>query len=224
MPKSFRFFHIVSIEPINNSFKIFTLFLIYYTDSSREFIYAWNIPKLLKSELIENRIIVWNIEDSRKLFSQGYYGKPIGIPKPKIEEIDAPLILDLIEGLYLLENKKITITKSKQKITVEQLIDICKKEVHEFDKKYLVYKNFRDKGYIINPGIKFGCDFAVYEKGPGIDHAPFLIQVYTRSESITSTGIVLAGRLATTVKKQFILAIPKGKNKVDFLALDWWKA
>ncbi len=178
----------------------------------------------MKSELIENRIIVWSIEDSRKLFSQGYYGKPIGIPKPKIEEIDAPLILDLIEGLYLLENKKITITKSKQKITVQQLKEICKKEVHEFDKKYTVYKNFRDKGYIINPGIKFGCDFAVYEKGPGIDHAPFLIQVYNRSESISSTGIVLAGRLATTVRKQFILAIPKGKDKVDFLALDWWKA
>jgi tRNA-intron endonuclease len=178
----------------------------------------------MKSELIENRIIVWNIEDSRKLFSQGYYGKPIGIPKPKIEEIDAPLILDLIEGLYLLENKKITITNSKQKVTVEQLTEICKKEVHEFDKKYLVYKNFRDKGYIINPGIKFGCDFAVYEKGPGIDHAPFLIQVYARSESISSTEIVLAGRLATTVRKQFILAIPKGKDKVDFLALDWWKA
>ena len=100
-----------------------------------------------------------------------------------------------------------------------------KKKYHEFDKKYLVYKNFRDKGYIINPGIKFGCDFAVYEKGPGIDHAPFLIQVYTiEVKSITSTAIVLAGRLATTVRKQFILAIPKGKDKVDFLALDWWKA
>ena len=178
----------------------------------------------MKSELIENRIIVWDIEDSRKLFSQGYYGKPIGIPKPVIEEIDAPLILDLIEGLYLLENKKISITKLKQKMNVEQMTEICKKEVHEFRKKYIVYKNFRDKGYIINPGIKFGCDFAVYEKGPGIDHAPFLIQVYNRSESITSTGIVLAGRLATTVRKQFILAIPKGKDEVDFLALDWWKA
>ena len=178
----------------------------------------------MKSELIENRIIVWDVEDSRKLFSQGYYGKPIGIPKPKIEEINVPLILDLIEGLYLLENKKITIHNRNQKMSVEGMTEICKKEVHEFEKKYLVYKNFRDKGYIINPGIKFGCDFAVYEKGPGIDHAPFLIQVYNRSEPITSTGIVLAGRLATTVRKQFILAIPKGKDKVDFLALDWWKA
>ena len=178
----------------------------------------------MKCDLIENRLIVWNIEDSRKLFSSGYYGKPIGIPKPKFDEIDVPLILDLIEGLYLLENKKITIYKDKKKITIEAMTEICKKEVHEFDKKYLVYKNFRDKGYIINPGIKFGCDFAVYEKGPGIDHAPFLIQVYNRSDSISSTAIVLAGRLATTVRKQFIYAIPKGKDKVDFIALDWWKA
>ena len=227
MPKSVRFFHIASIKPITKHITPHFYFIFKFRKhhiSDREFIYRLYFTKIMKCELIENRIIVWNIEDSRKLFSQGYYGKPIGIPKPKIEEIDAPLILDLIEGLYLLENKKITITKSKQKITIEQLIEICKKEVHEFDKKYLVYKNFRDNGYIINPGIKFGCDFAVYEKGPGIDHAPFLIQVYTRSEAITSTAIVLAGRLATTVRKQFILAIPKGKDKVDFLALDWWKA
>ena len=178
----------------------------------------------MRCEIIENRLIVWNIEDSRKLFSDGYYGKPIGISKPKPEEINVPLILDLIEGLYLLENKKISIFKDKKKLSVEEMIEVCKKEYHDFDKKYLVYKNFRDKGYIINPGIKFGCDFAVYEKGPGIDHAPFLIQVYNRSDPITSTAIVLAGRLATTVRKQFILAIPKGKDKVDFLALDWWKA
>ncbi len=178
----------------------------------------------MKGELVENRIIVWDIGDSRKLFSSGYYGKPIGMPKPKPEEIDVPLILDLIEGLYLLESRKITVTKSKQRVTVDEMTEICKKEYHDFGKKYLVYKNFRDKGYIISSGIKFGCDFAVYEKGPGIDHAPYLVQVYSRSELITSTGIVLAGRLATTVKKQFILAIPKGEKKVDFLALDWWKA
>ena len=178
----------------------------------------------MKSELVENRIIVWNIEDSKKLFTEGYYGKPIGMPKPKIEEIDVPLILDLIEGLYLLENKKITITKLKEKLNIEQMTEICKKEIHGFEKKYIVYKNFRDKGYIINPGIKFGCDFAVYEKGPGIDHSPYLIQVYSRSEMIPATEITSTGRLAASVKKQFIFAIPKGKDEVNFLGLDWWKA
>lgn len=178
----------------------------------------------MKSELVENRIIVWDVSNAKKLFSLGYYGKPIGMPKPKIDEIDVPLVLDLIEGLYLLQKKKISIYKSKKKITEKYLRDICQKEYHNFEKKYTVYKDFRDKGYIVNPGIKFGCDFAVYEKGPGIDHAPYLVQVYNKKDILTSTGIVLAGRLATTVRKQFILAIPHGKNKVELLALDWWRA
>ena len=177
----------------------------------------------MKGELIDNRIVVWNIKDSQKLFSSGYYGKPIGMSKPKIEEINVPLILDLIEGYYLLQKSKISITKMKKKVTEKKMLDICRQEYHNFDKKYTVYKNFRDKGYIVNPGIKFGCDFAVYQKGPGIDHAPFLVQVYNKSDAMTSTGVVLAGRLARTVRKQFILAIPSGKD-VDYLALDWWKA
>ena len=177
----------------------------------------------MKGELIDNRIVVWNIKDSQKLFSSGYYGKPIGMAKPKIEEINVPLILDLIEGHYLLQKSKVSITKMKKKVTEKKMLEICRQEYHNFDKKYIVYKNFRDKGYIVNPGIKFGCDFAVYQKGPGIDHAPFLVQVYNKSDAMTSTGVVLAGRLARTVRKQFILAIPSGKD-VDYLALDWWKA
>ena len=178
----------------------------------------------MKTELIENRIIVWNIKDAKKLFVDGYYGKPIGIPKPKPEEINVPLILDLIEGFYLLEKKKISVFQNKKKITPKQMTKICQGEYHEFEKKYFVYKYFRERGYIINPGIKFGCDFAVYEKGPGIDHAPFLVQVYQRSDPITTTAVVLAGRLATTVRKQFILAVPKDEDEVDFIGIDWWKA
>ena len=111
----------------------------------------------------------------------------------------------------------------KKKVTEKKMLEICRQEYHNFDKKFIVYKNFRDKGYIVNPGIKFGCDYAVYQKGPGIDHAPYLVQVYNKNDSISSTGVVLAGRLATTVRKQFILAVPHG-NDVDYLALDWWKA
>jgi len=177
----------------------------------------------VKAELIDNRIIVWNAEDSRRLFASGYYGKPIGMPKPRPEEIDVPLILDLIEGYYLLETGRLKLTSAKSRVSVAKMHKICSREYHDFGKKYQVYRSFRDKGYIVNPGIKFGCDFAVYEKGPGIDHAPYLVQVYSSRQPITTTGVVLAGRLAATVRKQFILAIPRARD-VDFLALDWWKA
>jgi len=51
----------------------------------------------LKGELLENRIVVWNTQESRDLFANGYFGKPIGIPKPNVNDINVPLILDLIE-------------------------------------------------------------------------------------------------------------------------------
>ena len=178
----------------------------------------------MKGEIVENRIIVWDIQESRDLFRNGYFGKPIGIPKPNPDEINVPLILDLMEGCYLLEISKIKIYRDKKKVSLDELVKICREEYHNFDKKYLVYKDFREKEYVVNPGIKFGCDFAVYNRGPGIDHAPYLIQVYNKNDSISSTGVVLAGRLASSVKKQFILAIPSGKSSVDYLALDWWKA
>lgn len=177
----------------------------------------------MKGEIIENRIVIWDLDESRSLFINGYYGKPIGIAKPKPEEINVPLILDLIEGYYLLEKSKLKVFHKKSAVTSNELLNICRREYHNFDKKYLVYKDFRDKGYIVNPGIKFGCDFAVYQKGPGIDHAPYLVQVYNSSDTISATSVVLAGRLATTVRKQFILAIPRG-NKIECLALDWWRA
>jgi tRNA-intron endonuclease len=96
----------------------------------------------LKGELIDNRIVVWNIKDSQKLFMNGYYGKPIGIPKPKLNEINVPLILDLMEGYYLLQKSIISIYKVKKKITETEMLEICRDEYHNFDKKISSLQKF----------------------------------------------------------------------------------
>ena len=79
--------------------------------------------------------------------------------------------------------------------------------------------------YIVTSGMKFGSDFAVYKHGPGIDHAPFIVSVSKADTMIDSTEIVRAGRLATTVKKRFIIAVPNLKTGiVNYLLFKWWKA
>lgn len=181
---------------------------------------------VISGRLIENRIVIWDISDSRALFGSGYYGKPLGISKPKGTDFDAPLVLDLIEGCYLIEKRRLQLFHIDGKqVSLNEIRKICKKQYVDFDAKYLVFQNLRNKGYIVTPGIKFGCDFAVYEQGPGIDHAPYLVRVFRGTDDLTATGVVLAGRLATTVKKQFILALPKvTERKVDYVGFDWWRA
>ena len=183
--------------------------------------------KLFKGELVENRIVIWDIEESKKIFGDGYFGKPLGVPKPKGTDFDAPLILDLIEGYYLVSEKKLAIrdSVSGKVISKKRLVEKCESEYMLFREKFLVYKELRSRGYIVTPGIKFGSDFAVYEHGPGIDHAPYIIQVMVPQSNLTATGIVLAGRLATTVKKKFLIAVVNySQEDVEFLSFEWWRA
>lgn len=184
------------------------------------------MTKPFTGQLIENRIFIHDLHQSRSLFGEGYYGKPLGISKPKNTDFDSPLVLDLIEGYYLTVNKKLDVFKHNGiAVTSEEILKECKKQYVNFEVKFKVFENLRDKGYVVTPGIKFGCDFAVYIHGPGIDHAPFLVKVLLDNEKITSIDIVLAGRLATSVKKQFVLAIVNQKQgSLKFVGFDWWRA
>ncbi|NIW09270.1 MAG: tRNA-intron lyase, partial [Gammaproteobacteria bacterium] len=73
------------------------------------------MPRKIKTEFIENFLVVWNAEDGSELYKIGYYGKPMGIPKPKIAEFNVPLILDLMEGFYLAEKEIIAVCEGPRK-------------------------------------------------------------------------------------------------------------
>ncbi|HVP22326.1 MAG TPA: tRNA-intron lyase [Conexivisphaerales archaeon] len=181
------------------------------------------MPKPALGELVENRIILWGDDEARSMYSSGYYGKPMGVAKPKGTDFNAPLILDLIEGYYLQRKRRLSISTKDGKLSRKGLRELCEREYNDFGDKYAVYEHLRDSGMVVTPGIKFGCDFAVYKHGPGIDHAPYLVQVMKPSHGLTATHVVLSGRLATTVRKQFLIATVRG-GRVSFLAFDWWRA
>lgn len=178
-------------------------------------------------ELIENFLVVWNPKEGSILYKNAYYGKPVGIPKPKIPEFDVPLVLDLMEGLYLTEKEKIEIYQNpgETKVSIKKLRIKAKQLYDEFEEKYAVYHDLRDSGLIVTPGIKFGVDFAVYKYGPGVEHAPFMVTVKKAGSDITATEIVKNGRLATTVRKRFIIAVPDLPSKeTRYLMFKWFKA
>ena len=181
----------------------------------------------IKVELIENFLVVWNPAEGSSLYKTGFYGKPLGIPKPKIPEFRVPLLLDLMEGLYLVEKGRITIYEgsAKHKVGLKKLRQKAKQLYSEFEEKYSVYRDLRDSSLIVTPGIKFGCDFAVYKYGPGVEHAPYMVSVKKTDSEMSATEIVKAGRLATTVRKRFIIAVPDlTAENTKYLIFKWFKA
>jgi len=181
----------------------------------------------IEAEFVENFLVVWDPKQGQELFKQGFYGKPLGIPKPKSPDFDVPLVLDLMEGLYLLEKGIIKVVEGveKRKINLRTLKSRTRGFYERFDLKYAVYRDLREKGLVVTPGVKYGCDFAVYKHGPGIDHAPYMVSVRSRKDNLTATDIVKAGRLATTVRKRFIIAVPDlAKDKIEYLIFKWFKA
>lgn len=177
---------------------------------------------IFEGEVLEDRVVVWGLEEARSLYEMGFYGKPLGIPKPKPREFSAPLLLDLMEAYYLSLRGLLKLKRGGRRFGVRRLKKLCEERYAMFDTKYRVYRNLRESGLVVTPGIKFGCDFAVYEKGPGLEHAPYLVTVVRPEDEVTATWVILAGRLATTVRKKFVLAVV-GKD-INYISFEWWRA
>ncbi|MCS7113553.1 MAG: tRNA-intron lyase [Nitrososphaerota archaeon] len=180
----------------------------------------------VKAYLVGDRLIVWDHRSGSELYRKGFYGRPVSVGKPRSMDIDSPLILDLVEGLYLLEEGEVEVYDqyTGRYVSVDELRSHARCRIEDFDLKYMVYRDLRRRGYIVATGIKFGSDFAIYRYGPGIDHAPYLVQVKRGDHAIDPTDIVRAGRLATAVRKSFIVAIPRiDEGKISYLLFRWFK-
>ncbi|MCE4613450.1 MAG: tRNA-intron lyase [Desulfurococcales archaeon] len=181
------------------------------------------MPKRFRGILVGLSVIVEDLEESRKLYSMGYYGKPIGVQKPKGPNFDAPLKLSILEALYLAENGVLEVVDiNGNRVELEALRRILG-EMKKFELLYKVYKDLRNRKLIARPGLKFGADFTVYRLGPGIDHAPYVVHVYEPEEAIDPVEIVRAGRLSHSVRKMFVMATPLRDERILYLMFKWFK-
>ncbi|MHA1994290.1 MAG: tRNA-intron lyase [Candidatus Hodarchaeales archaeon] len=175
----------------------------------------------IPAQLVDKHVIIWNHELGSKIYQLGYFGKPVGIRKPKSPRFERPLELTLLEAAFLLENKTIRISEDDREVSYDQLLTICKERFAKFEDLYTVYKNLRDKRYIVRPGLKFGTDFSVYRRGPGIDHAPFLVSIFPKESTIEPIDLVRAGRLATSVRKRYVIATVLSDQQIRYYVFQW---
>jgi tRNA-intron endonuclease len=86
------------------------------------------------------------------------------------------LFLQEFETLYLLYTKKLILKKGKKYFDFDSFMNLCQKTNSEILTKFLIYRDLRNRGYVVKDGFGFGSDFRVYERGHfGEKGAKFLI-------------------------------------------------
>jgi tRNA-intron endonuclease len=94
----------------------------------------------ISGELINNHILVKKSSDIGRLYNKSHIGTILS---------GNVLQLDLLEGVFLLDEGKIRLFQNKKPINFPQLLMLAAQQVPEFETKYLVYKDLRNRGHAV---------------------------------------------------------------------------
>ena len=89
--------------------------------------------------------------------------------------------------------------------------------------RYCVYKDIRNRGYIIKTALKFGADFRIYDRGvkPGEDHARWVVFPVHEGSTLTWYEFAAKNRVAHSTKKRLLLGIVDSEMDVTYYECRW---
>jgi tRNA-intron endonuclease len=171
----------------------------------------------IKAVLDNEKAVTENSSEARELYNQSRYGSLMQSGK---------VHLSLLEALYLVEKNKIQVfDKRNKEIEFTSLMKKAKKKNKRFSIKYSVFKDIRNRGYVIKTALKFGADFRVYARGvkPGEDHAKWIVYPVHESEAMTWHEFAAKNRVAHSTKKKLMMGVVDDEGDVSYWEIRWLK-
>lgn len=158
--------------------------------------------------LFEDRVVVDDEPSINRLQQKGF-GR---ISEGKLE-------LSLLEALYLVENGSLKVKINGKNVVASDLTSRALEE--DFPLRYRVYRDLRERGYIIKTGFKFGAHFRVYERGEfPKEHSKYLVHCTKESDIISFPELSRSVRLAEGVKKAFVFAVVDEEGDVTYYSIN----
>lgn len=140
------------------------------------------------------------------------------------EQVGEKIQYTLTETLFLVEKGTIDVLHKKDEILSKQeLIKKFQKIDKKFSIKYPVFRDLREKGYVVKTALKFGADFRVYQKGkkPGKEHAKWIVFSEHESSKLSWHEFSAKNRVAHSTKKNLLLAIVDEESDVTYYEVSW---
>ncbi|MCD6093047.1 MAG: tRNA-intron lyase [Candidatus Aenigmarchaeota archaeon] len=160
-------------------------------------------------------------ERTKQLFERFWLGQ-LGVYKQ--QHRDNILKFDFMETLLLAKNGFAVKNNKNEKIMgFEELMDLIKEYQKNVNALFDVYEDWRARGYIIKTGFKFGTHFRLYFPGASPNrekskwiHSKHVIHVFPKNVSMIMSEWARVVRVAHSVRKTFIMAIP-GMKESDYI-------
>ena len=171
--------------------------------------------KIIRSNFESDKVLTEISNEARELYEQSRYGALLENGKVQ---------LSLIEAFYLMDKGKIDIYKSKnKKFTSDEFASKARKLEPNFWVKFCVFKDIRNRGYIIKTALKFGADFRVYDRGvkPGEDHARWIIFPVNEGSTLTWHEFAAKNRVAHSTKKRLLIGVVDEEGDVSYWECRW---
>jgi tRNA-intron lyase len=125
--------------------------------------------------------------------------------------------LDIYETIFLMKHGGLRLRNA----ALPAVEKAAHKRIKFFSDMYAVYEDWRRRGYVIKTGFKFGTHFRIYFPGASPVrsedewmHSKHVIHVFPRKHKLIISEWARAIRVAHSVKKTFILAIPGKKTPI----------
>jgi len=171
--------------------------------------------KVIRAIFTRERVIAEESDVARDLNNQSSFGTVLDSGK---------LQLSLTEALYLMEKKRIVIFDGRNKqLDFDSFVRKASRVEPGFWTRYAVFKDMRNRGYIIKTALKFGADFRVYDRGikPGEDHARWIVYPVHEGEKYTWFDFAAKNRVAHSTKKRLMMGVVDDENDVTYWEIKW---
>ena len=131
------------------------------------------------------------------------------------------LFLKSFETLYLLYSKKLILKKGKKQIDFDFFMNICHKTNSDVLTQFLIYRDLRNRGYVVKDGFGFGSDFRVYERGHfGEKGAKFLIFGLIEGQQEKMGALQKKIQDITQMGKEPIIAVIERRGEVIYYKIN----
>lgn len=180
----------------------------------------FQIPKA-ETELLyfsEDMLSVADYSSDLKKFFEDYWFGQVGVYKQ--HHRDKIIKLDFIENLFLMKNGfSIKDSQTGKILNFEELLKLAVNRRPDAEALYDVYEDWRNHGFVLKTGFKFGTHFRLYFPGASPVkstgdwlHSKHVIHVFPKDARMIMSEWARAVRVAHSVRKTFIMAIPGMKD------------